>query len=144
MFFRCFFVGLLAVVLAGPAVAQPDAVAARKALMIESENQAFTVVQMMRGELAFEPPLVAAAFAQWFDAAQKLPGLFPENSKSGGAAPMIWVNRKDFDEKAVQFGKAVAANRAKAIASLEGLQAAIPAIAASCDACHNAYRVPQN
>jgi cytochrome c556 len=142
MFFRTFFVSLAAGILAGAALAQQGPVTARKRLMIESENHALTVVQMMRGELQFEPPLVAAAFAQWGEMAQQLPGLFPDFSKSGGASPKIWVNRKDFDAKAAQLGKAVAANRPRAMASLDGLSAAVPAIAAACDACHEDYRLP--
>ena len=140
---RYFFASLAAGVLAGGALAQQDAVAERKRLMIESENHALTIVQMMRGELHFEPPLVAGAFAQWGEMARQLPGLFPDLSKSGGASSKIWVNKRDFHEKAAQLGKAVAANRARAMASLDGLQAAIPEIAAACDACHEDYRVPE-
>lgn len=75
---------------------------------------------------------------------QKLPGLFPENSKTGGdnrASPKIWLNKKDFDAKAAAFAKAVAETHDKAKSSLEGLRAAIPVVGKACDNCHEDYRL---
>src|SRR5689334_20553627 len=116
----------------GMAIAQSgDPIATRKALMKENDGNALAVVRMARGLMPFDPVKVDAAFAQWADTAKRFPGLFPESSKMGEntrAASMIWVNRKDFDAKAAEFGKAVADNRAKATASLAGLRAAIPVI----------------
>jgi cytochrome c556 len=99
---------------------------------------------MMRGQAPFDAAKVDAAFAQWTDTAQKLPSLFPDNSKSGQktrAAPKIWTSKTDFDEKAAAFGKVVADNRDKAKGSLDGLRAAVPAIGNACDACHKDYRL---
>lgn len=127
-------------------MAQSDPIAARKALMKENNNNARAAVQMMRGQKPFDAAAVEAAFAQWADTAQKLPGLFPDNSKTGQetkATPKIWQNKKDFDEKAAAFGKAVADNRAKATASLDGLKAAIPVVGKACDNCHEDYRLTQ-
>ena len=73
-----------------------------------------------------------------------MPGLFPDNAKTGGdnrASPKIWENKKDFEAKAAAFGKAVADNRAEAVASLEGLKAAIPVVGKACDNCHELYRL---
>ena len=73
-----------------------------------------------------------------------MPDLFPENSKTGGdnrASPKIWLNKKDFDSKAAAFAKVVAENRDKAMSSLEGLRAAIPAVGKTCDDCHKEYRL---
>jgi cytochrome c556 len=129
---------------AGAAIPQSaDPIAARKAMMKENDGNALVVVRMARGQVPFDPVKVNAAFAQWADTAKRFPGLFPENSKLGEstrAASMIWVNRKDFDAKAAEFGKAVADNRAKATASLAGLRAAIPVIGNACDNCHRDYR----
>lgn len=127
-------------------MAQSDPIAARKALMKENNNNARAAVQMMRGQKPFDAAAVEAAFAQWADTAQKFPGLFPDNSKTGQetkATPKIWQNKKDFDEKAAAFGKAVADNRAKATASLDGLKAAIPVVGKACDNCHEDYRLTQ-
>lgn len=124
-------------------LAQQDPIAARKALMKANNDNARAMVQTMRGQKPFDAAAVEAAFAQWAETAQKFPGLFPEGSKTGGdtrATPKIWLNKKDFDEKAVAFGKAVAENRDKAKASLDGLKAAIPVVGKTCDNCHEDYR----
>jgi len=128
----------------GAVVAQQDPVTTRENLMKQNDEHARTVVQMMRGQKPFDAAAVDAAFAQWADTAQKLPGLFPDNSKTGGdnrASPKIWVNKKDFDAKAAAFAKAVAENRDKAKASLDGLKAAIPVVGKGCDNCHEDYRL---
>jgi cytochrome c556 len=96
------------------------------------------------GQAPFDAAAVDAAFAQWADTAQKLPSLFPDNSKTGGdnrASPKIWLNKKDFDAKAAAFAKAVAENRDRGKGSLEGLRAAIPAVGKACDDCHKDYRL---
>jgi cytochrome c556 len=130
----------------GAVVAQSDPIAARKALMKGNNDNARIAVQMMRGQQPFDAAKVEAAFAQWAETAQKLPSLFPEDSKTGEktrATPKIWQNKKDFDEKAAAFAKSVAENRNKAKSSLDGLKAAIPVVGKACDNCHEDYRLPQ-
>jgi cytochrome c556 len=138
-------VAVIAVALgAGAVIAQQDPVTTRENLMKENNKNAIAAVKMIRGQAPFDAAAVDAAFAQWADTAQKLPGLFPENSKTGGdnrASPKIWLNKKDFDEKAAAFGKTVADNRDKAKASLDGLKAAIPVVGKGCDNCHEDYRL---
>jgi cytochrome c556 len=129
---------------AGAVIAQSDPIATRKGLMKENQDNAEIVVRMMRGQVPFDAVKVDAAFAQWAETAQKLPSLFPDNSKSGQktrAAPKIWTSKADFDAKAAAFGKAVADNREKAKGSVEGLRAAIPSVGNACDACHKDYRL---
>jgi cytochrome c556 len=139
------FLAALAVSLSGGAVmAQQDPVKTREDLMKQNNDHAKTVVQMMRGQRPFEAAAVDAAFAQWADTAQKLPGLFPENSKTGGdnrASPKIWLNKKDFDSKVAAFAKAVAENYDKAKSSLDELKIAIPVVGKACDDCHKEYRL---
>ena len=132
------------VISVGAVIAQSDPVKEREDLMKGNQKGADLVVAMMTGKAPYDAKAVDAAFAQWADTAQKLPGLFPDNSKTGGdnrASPKIWLNKKDFDAKAAEFGKVVADNRAKAAASLEGLRAAIPAVGNGCDNCHKEYRL---
>src|SRR4026207_1293030 len=120
----------------GAVIAQSDPIATRKGLMKENQDNAEIVVRMMRGQAPFDAAKVEAAFAQWADTAQKLPSLFPDNSKSGQktrAAPTIWTSQADFDGKAAAFGKVVADNRDKAKGSVDGLRAAIPAVGNACD-----------
>jgi cytochrome c556 len=145
MLWRTALVSLAIGLSAGAVIAQSDPIAARQALMKQNDAHARTVVMMMRGRTAFDAAKVDEAFAQWADTAQKLPGLFPEDSKTGGdthALPKIWQTKSDFDAKAAAFGKAAAENRAKATASLDGLKAAISVVGAACDNCHKDYRVP--
>ncbi|MFY9601923.1 MAG: cytochrome c [Pseudolabrys sp.] len=128
----------------GAVLAQSDPIAARMALMKGNNDNANAVVQMMKGQAPFDAAKVDAAFAQWADTAQKLPGLFPDNSKTGQktrAASKIWVTKADFDAKAAEFGKVVAENRDKAKGSLDGLRAAIPLVGNACDNCHKEYRL---
>lgn len=128
----------------GAVIAQSDPIAVRKGLMKENEENAVIVVRMMRGQAPFDAAKVDAAFAQWVDTAQKLPSLFPDNSKSGQktrAAPKIWMTKADFDDKAAAFGKVVAEHRDKARGSVDGLRASIPAVGNACDACHKDYRL---
>jgi cytochrome c556 len=138
---------LAAVVLvfgAGAVIAQSDPIAMRMALMKGNDDNARIVVPMMRGQAPFDAAKVDAAFAQWADTAQKLPGLFPDNSKTGQktrASSKIWVMKADFDAKAAELGKAVAENRDKAKTSLDGLRAAIPVVGNACDSCHKDYRL---
>ena len=128
----------------GAVIAQSDPIATRMALMKGNDDNARVVVQMMRGQAPFDAAKVDAAFAQWADTAQKLPGLFPDNSKTGQetrASSKIWVTKADFDAKAAEFGKAVAENRDKAKMSLDELRAAIPVVGNACDNCHKEYRL---
>jgi cytochrome c556 len=144
---RTLLVGIAAAVASMAALAQQDPVATRENLMKQNNRHAVAVVRMARGQQPFDAAAVDAAFAQWADTAQKLPGLFPENTKIGGdnrASPRIWLDKKDFDSKAAAFAKAVAEHRDRAKGSLAGLRAAIPAIAKACDNCHQDYRLPRS
>lgn len=144
MYFRTVFAVFAVALSAGVVIAQQDPVTTRENLMKENNNHAKTMVQMMRGQIPFDAAAIETAFAQWADTAQKLPGLFPESSKTGGdnrASPKIWLNKKDFDDKSAAFGKAVADNRDKAKASLAGLKMAIPEVGQACDNCHEDYRL---
>ena len=135
---------IMAVAATSAVLAQPDPITTRQSLMKENNNNAVAIVRMMRGLAPFDAAKVDAAFGQWADTAQKFPGLFPETSKTGQktrASSKIWLTKSDFDAKAAAFGKAVAENRNKAKSSLDGLRAAIPAVANACDACHKDYRV---
>lgn len=139
-------IGFVTAFCVGAAIAQTSPIAARKALMKGNNDNARVAIAMMRAQAPFDPAKVDAAFAQWAETAQKLPGLFPENSKTGEetrATPKIWANKSDFDARAAAFGKAVAENRDKAKASLEGLKEAIPVVGKACDNCHEDYRAPK-
>jgi cytochrome c556 len=127
----------------GAVIAQSDPIAARKALMKQNNDGAGVLVAMTRGTAPFDASKVDPVFAQWTDTVQKLPGLFPDNSKTGDtrAAPKIWENKADFEAHIAAFGKAVADNRAKAKESLDGLKSAMAAVGKTCGDCHGDYRL---
>jgi len=144
MFARTILAALAVVIGVGALMAQQDPVKTREDLMKKNNDHAKAVVQMMRGQAPFDAAEVEAAFAQWADTAQKLPSLFPDNSKTGGdnrASPKIWLNKKDFEAKAAAFAKSVAETREKAKSSLDGLKAAISVVGKTCDDCHKEYRL---
>jgi cytochrome c556 len=143
--FRFAAAALAAVTIGATAMhAQADPIKERMQLMKENNDHAKVVVQMVKGQRPYDAKAVAAAFAQWHETAQKLPGLFPPNSKTGEktrAAPKIWDNKKDFDAKAAAFKKVVADNRVKAEGSLDGLKVALSAVGKACSNCHDDYRL---
>jgi cytochrome c556 len=128
---------------AGAVIAQSSPIAARKALMKENNDHARELVQMIRGSSPFDGAKVEAAYKQWAETAQKLPGLFPPDSKTGDktrATSKVWETKADFDAHSAAFGKAVADTRAQAVASLDGLKAGIAVVGKACDDCHKDYR----
>jgi len=125
-------------------MAQSDLVSQRKALMKGNGQHAGAISRMVRGEDPFDAAKVTAAFAQWTETAQKLPGLFPEPPKPGEetrALPKIWENKSDFEAKIAAIGKAVADNKDKA-KTLDELKVAMPLVSKTCGDCHEPYRRP--
>ncbi len=125
--------------------AQSDPLAERKLLMKGNADGARNVNRMVRAEDPFDVAKVNAAFAQWAETAEKLPGLFPEPPKPGQdtrALPKIWETKADFDAKIASFGKAVADNKDK-VKTLDELKVAFPIVSKACNDCHEPYRRPQ-
>src|SRR5437667_12037429 len=79
--------------------AQSDPIAARQALMKTNGKQAKLGSDMIRGKVPVNLDNATAIFLSFVDAANKMPNLFPENSKTGGdnsAAPATWANLDGF------------------------------------------------
>jgi cytochrome c556 len=136
---------IAAVTFAATAVlAQQDPIAARKPLMKANGQNAAAVTKMIKGETPFDAVTVQAAFTQWAETAEKMAGLFPENSLMGEtrALPAIWTERAKFEAAIAKFAKDVADNRGKAT-SLDGLKVAIAVVGTNCRECHEAFRRPQ-
>lgn len=141
-------VAAVAVVAFGATVvlAQQDPIAARKALMKANGQGAGALAKMVKGEAPFDLAMAKKAFATFEDAAAKMPGLFPDNSKVGGettAAPKIWENMADFKARFVKFG-----NDAKAaetsVKDLDTLKTTFPELAKNCGGCHELYRIKKS
>ena len=132
---------------AGIAVAEQDPIAARRALMKANGDEAKIGVAMVKGEAPFDLAKAQKVFDTFEDAAQKMPALFPDTSKTGGdtaARLEIW---QDMDDFKARFGKFAAdAKAAKAdVKDLESFKAAFGAIGKNdCGGCHEKYRVKKS
>src|SRR5579863_634441 len=92
------------------ATAQEDPIKARKALMKANGDQAKILSDMSKGDKPYDQAAVTKALATFQDAAAKMPGLYPDNTKNGdpsdqfNAGPKVWENMADFKARFVKFG----------------------------------------
>jgi cytochrome c556 len=127
-------------------IAQSDPIAARQALMKTNGRQGKIGSDMIRGRIPFDLAKARGMFAAFLDAGNKMPNLFPENSKTGGdtgAAPEIWVN---MDDVKARFAKLAADAKAaqETVKDLESFTVAYRNVAKICDGCHERYRVKKS
>jgi cytochrome c556 len=123
--------------------AQQDPIAARKAIMKANGEQARLGTQMVKGEAPFDLAKAKQIFRTYQDAAQKMPNLFPDNSKTGGdtaASPRIWENKADVAAKFSKFGNDAKAAEA-AVNDLNTFKAQFPEVQKNCGGCHETYRI---
>ncbi len=127
-------------------VAQSDPIAARKAIMKENGNQSRTAREMIEGKQPFNLDAAKKVLATYQDSATKMPGLFPDNSKSGGdtaALPAVWENKTDFDAKFAKFGADAKAAETK-VKDLDSFKAEMAEVGKNCGGCHQTYRKRQS
>jgi cytochrome c556 len=131
----------IAAVAATAVIAQADPIAARKGLMKENSSQGRIARDMIDGKRPYSQETAQKVFAQFQDTAAKLPGLFPDNSKSGDtrALPVIWEKKADFDAAAAKFGADAKAAAAKS-KDLDSFKAAMSEVGRNCGSCHDAWR----
>jgi cytochrome c556 len=122
-------------------VAQGDPIAARKAIMKENGNQARISREMIEGKQPFSLDAAKKVLVTFQDAAAKMPGLFPDSSKSGDTAalPAVWEHKADFDAKFAKFGADAKAAEAK-VKDLDSFKAEMAEIGKNCGGCHQTYR----
>jgi len=126
--------------------AQSDPIAARQALMKANGREGKIGSDMIRGKIPFDLAKAQAMFAAFLDAANKMPNLFPENSKTGGdtsASPEIWVH---MDDVKARFAKLAAESKAAqaSVKDLESFKVAYRDVGRNCDGCHEHYRVKKS
>ena len=127
---------------AGAVIAQSDPIAERQALMKANGKATGAVVKMLKGEAPFDLATAQASLKDYVNAAQKMPALFPDTSKTGGdtrALPAIWTNKADVDAKFAQLGKDATA----ALASVKdeaSFKTALPGVLNNCEGCHEKYQ----
>jgi cytochrome c556 len=132
------------------AVAQQDPIAARKALMKANGDAAKTAGAMIKGDTPFDVTAAQKIFATFADAAAKMPGLFPDSSKSEAgspaadafsASPKVWEDMADFKARFAKFGDDAKAASAS-VKDLDSFKAAIGDIGKNdCGGCHQIYRL---
>jgi cytochrome c556 len=101
---------------------------------------------MVKGEAPFDLAKAKTIFATYADAASKLDGLFPPNSKTGDkttAAPKIWEDMAGFKAAAAKFGSQAKAAGA-AVKDLNSFKAQFGEVQKNCGGCHQTYRVKKS
>jgi len=118
-----------------------DAIKERRALMKANGEATKPLVPMMKGTAPFELATVQKALKTYMDAAQKMPVLFPDDSKTGDthALPAIWENKADFDARFKKLGEdaKAALDKVKDEASFKAI---MPNFFKNCGGCHEKYR----
>jgi cytochrome c556 len=120
-----------------------DAIADRKALMKQQGAQTAQGAKFMKGEEPFDLAKAKNVFTVLASTAEKMPALFPPDSKDGDtkALPAIWEKMDDFKAKAAQL--ATDAKAAQASVTDEAtFKAAFPTVTKNCGGCHQVYRKP--
>ncbi len=132
------------------AIAQEDPIKARKTLMKANGQQAKIIGDMAKGDKPFDLAAAQKAFATFENAASKMPGLYPDNTKGGdpsddfNASPKVWDNMADFKARFVKFGNDAKA-AAASVKDLDSLKAAVGNIGKNdCGACHQEYRLKKS
>lgn len=101
-----------------------------------------TLTGYAKGETPFDAAKVKALLQVYVDASAKLPGLFPEDSKTGHdttAAPKIWEDMAGFKVAIAKLG--TDATAAEAATDTASFAKAFGVITANCGSCHGTYRI---
>ncbi|MGH6672038.1 MAG: c-type cytochrome [Xanthobacteraceae bacterium] len=133
----------------GMAAAQQNVIKERKDLMKANGAQAKIGADMIKGEKPFDLAAVHKIFATFENAGQKMPGLFPADSKDEAGSPSadrfsptakVWQNMADFKAR---FAKLAADAKAAdaSVKDLASFKAAFVNIGKNdCGSCHQVYR----
>ena len=123
-----------------------DVIKQRKELMKQNGAAAGTAAKMLKGETPFDLAAAQAALKSMADVAAKMPGLFPDDSKTGGdtkALPAVWTDKADFDARFAKFG-ADATTALAAVTDKATFGAAMTPVFKNCGGCHEKYRIKDN
>jgi cytochrome c556 len=127
------------------AVAAQDVIAERKALMKQQGAQAAQGAKFMKGEEPFDLAKARNIFMVWAQTAEKIPALFPDNSKTGDTAalPAIWEKKDEYNALAAKL----AADSKAALDSVKdeaSFKTTFPEVLKDCGGCHRPFRKPQS
>lgn len=123
-------------------LAQSDPIAERRNTMKAVGAATRDGAAMAKGEAAFDAAKAQAVFKVYVDAAKKMPGLYPDSSKTGGettAAPKIWEDQAGFKAAFVKFEADSSAGAS--VTDLAGFRTAFGNATKNCGGCHEVYRI---
>ena len=126
----------------GSVVAQVDIIKNRQTIMKGVGKATGELGKVMKGEAAFDLAQAQDAFKIYADAGKKMPGLFPDNTKTGGdtaALPKIWETKDDFVAKYAKL-TADAERLGPTIKDEASFKAAFGEVTKNCGGCHETYR----
>jgi cytochrome c556 len=139
-------VGVLVVGILSAAAQNLEVIKERQQTMKDTGAAAGAAAKMLKGEAPFDLSAAQAALNTFILTAKKMPGLFPEDSKTGGntkALPALWVDKPDLDARFAKLGR----DSADALATIKdqaSFTASFPPIFKSCGGCHEKYRAAEN
>ena len=122
--------------------AQSDPIPERRNLMKAVGAATRDGAAFAKGEVPFDAAKAQAIFKVYVDASKKMPGLYPDSSKTGGetsAAPKVWQDQAGFKAAFVKFETDSAAGAA--VTDLAGFRAAFGNATRNCGSCHEVYRI---
>lgn len=127
------------------AMSGADAIKERQALMKENGEVTKPIVPILKGQAPFDPAAVQKALRTYINAAEKMPALFPADSKTGDtkALPAIWEDEADFDARFKKLGDDATAALAT-VKDLASFRATMPNFYKNCGGCHEKYRAKEN
>lgn len=134
----------LAVALSATAViAQSKAIGERREIMKGVGAAAKEGAAMARGSAPYDNAKAVQVFVVYANAAEKMPGLFPDDSKTGGettADPKIWSDMAGFKAAMAKWGAGAKAAQAS-VKDIDSFKTAFGEMGKQCGACHEVYRV---
>ena len=128
---------------ASAVVAQQNPIEARQALMKDNGKHAKMGAAMVKGEAPFDLAKAKEIFATFEQSAEKMPDLFPPDSKTGHdttAAPAIWEKMDEFKALFVKFGKDAKAAE-ESVTDLDSFKTAFSGLGKQCGGCHEDFRI---
>ncbi|MGO9420127.1 c-type cytochrome [Roseiarcus sp.] len=122
-----------------------DAIKERRALMKENGEATKPIVPILKGQAPFDLAAVQKALKTYLNAAEKMPALFPPDSKTGDthALPAIWENTADFDARFKKLGDDATAALTE-VKDEASFKATMPNFYKNCGGCHEKYREKEN
>lgn len=137
----------VATLIAGHAAAETDAVKERQELMKATGKSVKTVVQMIKGEVAYDAAKAKEAMETVSGVPTKFAKLFPEGSDmhpKTAAKPEIWDNWEDFKKRLSDLEAKSAAAAKAAEGGLDRFKAAFGQVGKACKGCHEKYKFDKN